>query len=407
MAALGWAESTGGLDDGEDAASSKVAGEGAGRAPRKRRLLTFSTAEAVGVLARSLQPLKVVFLRQEGGLRRLDGRDVSKVVLASDLEGLLSPGQRSKVVEELDGWRGREWEEEEEGWGVGGEHAAPSPWLSDGDAESVREAAVLLRPDLPPGAAGLEPGTTVSMTSPQHLASELFLSQGAGTLVTRGERVQKLRSLPWWEDEDGPAGTAAESGPAGGGGDSGHRGQGSDDGEEDDDDDDEDSPRVRLQTLLEQAFGASLDPGYWASIRPKLRAIYVLESWRGAAIVTEEGGFPYLCKFAVDPTAQGEQLGQAVWKALVTGEPRFCWRSRSSNPVNGWYFGQADGSYLAHVAKDGAVGPAPAAAAASGSGGGGGPQGAAVGTGGSGSGGSGGNNGSDASEGAGRRNAGP
>lgn len=35
----------------------------------------------------------------------------------------------------------------------------------------------------------LEPGSTIAITSPEHLASELFTERGRGTLVVRGEQV--------------------------------------------------------------------------------------------------------------------------------------------------------------------------------------------------------------------------
>jgi bifunctional N-acetylglutamate synthase/kinase len=60
-------------------------------------------------------------------------------------------------------------------------------------------------------------------------------------------------------------------------------------------------------------------------------------------------GFPYLDKFAVSPTAQGDKIGDEVWQEMVESQPRLLWRSRSSNRVNGWYFDRSHGSYMAHL----------------------------------------------------------
>ena len=61
-------------------------------------------------------------------------------------------------------------------------------------------------------------------------------------------------------------------------------------------------------------------------------------------ILTEEGGVPYLDKFAVLDEAQGEGLGRAVWQLMRDAQPRLFWRSRLGNPINSFYDGEADGS---------------------------------------------------------------
>ena len=42
--------------------------------------------------------------------------------------------------------------------------------------------------------------------------------------------------------------------------------------------------------------------------------------------------------------ARGEGLGRTVWQRLVDYAPRLIWRSRTSNPVNGFYFEECDGA---------------------------------------------------------------
>jgi len=54
-------------------------------------------------------------------------------------------------------------------------------------------------------------------------------------------------------------------------------------------------------------------------------------------------GAAFLSKFAVLPIARGEGLGQDLWWALSRENPSFYWRSRSDNPINGWYTTVCDG----------------------------------------------------------------
>ena len=72
------------------------------------------------------------------------------------------------------------------------------------------------------------------------------------------------------------------------------------------------------------------------------------ENYRAVAILTHDGVVPYLDKFAVTPRAQGEGLGRSIWLRMRHDNPSLFWRSRSSNPINNWYFQQAEGSYTQH-----------------------------------------------------------
>lgn len=167
-----------------------------------------------------------------------------------------------------------------------------------------------------------EPGATVSVTSPEFLAQELFTHRGAGTLISRGERVFAHPTLATL-----------------------------------------DVPRV--YALLAAAFGAPLPPGFLESLAAagRLKRVYVTEEYRGAAVVLHADGqllgaasVSYLDKFAVLPSAQGDKLGEVLWKALVQRERKLFWRSRSSNRVNAWYFEQSDGHLKAEASRrDGAA----------------------------------------------------
>jgi acetylglutamate kinase len=104
-----------------------------------------------------------------------------------------------------------------------------------------------------------------------------------------------------------------------------------------------DLDQPRLRELIERCFGRRLSPSYFEDRR--CHRVYVSESYRATAVVTEEAGMPYLDKFAVTQKAQGEGLGGSVWARLRADHPRLFWRARADNPINRWYFGQAEGSF--------------------------------------------------------------
>jgi len=137
----------------------------------------------------------------------------------------------------------------------------------------------------------------VSITSPLNLLKELFTVRGAGTLIKPGTIVER---------RDGYA--------------------------------DVDLPR--LTGLLEASFGRALSAQFFE--RP-LAAIYYEPNYRGAAIVLAGGPAPYLSKFAVEPEAQGEGIGNDLWQAMQRDFPRFFWRGRPDNPVTSWYLSVCDG----------------------------------------------------------------
>ena len=162
--------------------------------------------------------------------------------------------------------------------------------LSVEDRTLLEHTARMLR------AAG-EGMLTVSVTSPLTLLRELFTVKGAGTLIKTGSKIQRAGSY----DEIDPA---------------------------------------RLQALLETSFGRSLRPEFW---RRKPLAVYLEKSYRGVAILEPASVASYLTKFAVEPLARGEGLGQDLWQALTREQGPLVWRSRISNPIARWYAGVCDG----------------------------------------------------------------
>jgi acetylglutamate synthase len=223
----------------------------------KGQILVVHADAVARAIALALSPHKVVFLNEAGGL--IDGSGVvrSAVNLAEDYEVLVN-----------------------------------DPSLSPESRRKLIEINTLL--------AALPPTSSVSITSPEHLAKELFTHGGDGTLVRRGEKV--VRHDDW---------SAIDV--------------------------------SRLRALLEECFGRRLDQRYFEEKRP--HQVFLAESYRATAILTMEHGVPYLDKFAVTSEAQGEGIGGSIWQRLRRENPKLFWRSRANNPVNGWYAQKADGLY--------------------------------------------------------------
>ena len=169
-------------------------------------------------------------------------------------------------------------------------HLMQQPWIEGGMRVKLAQVKELLD--------GLPLSSSVSITRPSELAKELFTHKGSGTLVRRGERVIEAST---WEAFD----------------------------------------LERLRTLVESAFGRRLMPGYFEATT--LHRAYVSENYRAAVILTREDAGIYLDKFAVLDEAQGEGLGRAVWQVMREHNPRLFWRSRHDNPVNQFYYAEADG----------------------------------------------------------------
>lgn len=122
-------------------------------------------------------------------------------------------------------------------------------------------------------------------------------------------------------------------------------------------------PRIdyqRLSHLVNDSFGRILDvKAYDERTRNSLAGVIVAGDYQGAAIFTWEQPpppynlqgphypwVPYLDKFAVLRSAQGTATADVLWNAMTEAFPQgFCWRSRTVNPVNKWYFERSKGSW--------------------------------------------------------------
>jgi acetylglutamate kinase len=224
------------------------------------QIVSVSSDSAMAELCRAIEPYKMIFLTEPGGLLGEDGQIISAVNLAEDYDTLMD-----------------------------------RPWLHSGMRDKLQHVKLILD--------GLPPESSVSITSPDHLAKELFTHVGSGTLVRRGERIRCVGAL------DG-------------------------------------IDLARLRALLEACFGRKLDEDYF--VKKSIDRVYLSDSYRATAIITRDAASrlpPYLDKLAVTTEAQGAGVGGSLWKRMAAENPRLYWRARAENEINPWYFQKAQGSY--------------------------------------------------------------
>jgi hypothetical protein len=138
---------------------------------------------------------------------------------------------------------------------------------------------------------------SVTVVNPLQLLRELFTVNGAGTLIRRGSRIDVQSS---WNGID----------------------------------------RARIVALFASAFDRQVRDDFFAQ---PIARIFIEENYSGVAVVQDSPVAPYLTKFAVERTAQGEGIGGELWSMLARDFPRFFWRSRATNQINTWYAKQCDG----------------------------------------------------------------
>lgn len=120
------------------------------------QILNVNADFAASELVRALQPYKIVFLTETGGLLDDAGKIVDSINLSTEYEHLIA-----------------------------------QPWLHSGMRVKLEQIKDLLDK--------LPLTSSVSITRPAELTKELFTHRGSGTLVRRGEKVAKYTS---WDDLD-------------------------------------------------------------------------------------------------------------------------------------------------------------------------------------------------------------
>ncbi|KAK4145052.1 Aspartate/glutamate/uridylate kinase [Dichotomopilus funicola] len=121
------------------------------------QILNVNADVAAAELARALEPLKVVYLSEKGGLFDAGGQKISAINLDEEFEHLMS-----------------------------------QPWVKYGTRLKIKEIKELL--DTLPRA------TSVAIIHPGELQKELFTDSGAGTLIRRGSKLVSATSLSEFKD---------------------------------------------------------------------------------------------------------------------------------------------------------------------------------------------------------------
>ena len=120
------------------------------------QILNVNADFAANELVQALQPYKIVFLTETGGLLDGKGKLIDSINLSSEYEHLMA-----------------------------------QPWLHSGMRVKIEQIKSLLDT--------LPLTSSVSITKPAELAKELFTHKGSGTLVRRGEKVHTCTS---WQQVD-------------------------------------------------------------------------------------------------------------------------------------------------------------------------------------------------------------
>ena len=124
------------------------------------QLLNVNADVAAGELARALQPLKIVYLSEKGGLFNGETKEkISAINLDEEYEDLMS---------------GRHW------------------WVRHGTRLKIKEMNELL--------SHLPRTSSVAIIHPSDLQKELFTDTGAGTLIRRGNKIHVNTLLSQFQD---------------------------------------------------------------------------------------------------------------------------------------------------------------------------------------------------------------
>ncbi|KAM9391785.1 N-acetylglutamate synthase, mitochondrial [Pholidichthys leucotaenia] len=223
----------------------------------------LNPTEVTAAISRMLQPHKVMFLNNSGGLRSQERKVLDTVLLPTDLARL-----------------------------------STAPWLSTAEHYKVTTIARLLN-QLPTESSAV-------ITSADTLLTELFSHRGSGTLFKNGDPIHRYTSLDHIDVE-------------------------------------------RLFALINKSFDKTLRQDYIDSLKGRLHAIYLSEGYSAAAIITMEpvnSGTPYLDKFVVSCTKQGQGTSHILWECIRQDLGKLFWRSRATNKINPWYFKHCDGSFV-------------------------------------------------------------
>ncbi|KEQ75745.1 N-acetylglutamate synthase, partial [Aureobasidium namibiae CBS 147.97] len=184
-------------------------------------------------------------------------------------------------------------------------------------------------------AARLSANGTVPGASSEDVTRSTLVKRGMPLMI-----VPDLRNTPWTPPKPGEPTIALDNHP--------------------------DINFPRLVALIEDSFRRPLDAKHYLErIKNRVAGVIIAGEYEGGAILTweeprtpapKQAGansdpqrlVPYLDKFAVLQRSQGSSgVADIVFQAMVRScfPNGVCWRSRSNNPVNKWYFERSRGTW--------------------------------------------------------------
>ncbi|KAJ3086087.1 hypothetical protein HK102_013520, partial [Quaeritorhiza haematococci] len=231
------------------------------------QILNVNADVAAGELARVLEPLKIVYINEKGGLIHGEtGKKIDVINLDEEYDSLMK-----------------------------------QPWVKYGTKLKIKEIHDLLM--------HLPRSSSVSIISAEHLHKELFTHSGAGTLIRRGNRILKEKSVNKLDVD-------------------------------------------RIRDLLQEndpaiATGHTSVAQYLQSIQGKDITLYCDAGYDIFAVVSksEGGGIPFLERFVSTKTGGLNNVTDNVWQMIRKDWPRLVWACHKDDPNKTWYFERADGSY--------------------------------------------------------------
>ncbi|XP_051894843.1 N-acetylglutamate synthase, mitochondrial isoform X1 [Pristis pectinata] len=257
------------------------------------QLVLLNSLGVTAHIAKIMQPLKVMFLNNSGGIQDSNQKFRRCQSAASSANGRFQRRTISlgtSCVESLQ---------------VVGQVNLPSDldlvsnanWISDKEEQKAKVIMDLLN--------HMPSESSAVITSANTILTELFSHRGAGTLFKNAEPIRRYTDL-------------------------------------------DEIDTSRLISLINKSFGKDLYEDYISVIKPKLHSVYLSEGYSAAAIITTESvlnGMPYLDKFVVSTSKRGQGTSLMLWECIQQDFEALFWRSRTTNRINPWYFKQCDGSF--------------------------------------------------------------
>ncbi|CAG8502349.1 8010_t:CDS:2, partial [Acaulospora morrowiae] len=223
------------------------------------QMLNVNADVAAGELARVLEPLKIVYLSEKGGLLHGEtGKKIDVINLDEEYENYLK-----------------------------------LPWVKYGTRLKLKEIKELL--DCLPRTS------SVAITAAGQLHKELFTDSGAGTLIRRGYRLFKFKSV-------------------------------------------DEMDKNKLQNLLQSIEGSRVSS--ISDLAKKNYTIYSDEPYEVLAAVSQgNGNIPVLEEFVATKNGILNNVTDNIWAMLRKEYSRLIWTIDENDENKSWYFERADGSY--------------------------------------------------------------